>query len=404
MNKLKSIGYILNFFPLPSETFISDEIASLYKSELTPAIIYINKGNLSNVHPSARLVLDKARLFHLTATNRLAQLWALATLFLKSPKRIIKVLMKALKHPERWRYFLVLPSSAWVVRNNINFLHAHFAGENLICASIIAEWTGVPYSVTTHRYDIFNDPISLSEAISCFASATIVITISEFNRNFMAEKYGIEATRIKIVHCGIDLSRFIFQPRRRKLSGEKIMLLSIGRLVAEKAQDILLKAVKLLVMRGVPLQLEIIGDGPLRHELVAMAKELGILSFIVFHGTQTEAFVRERLAGVDLFVLSSRSEGLPVVCMEALAMGTPVVATKIFGIPELIEDQISGLLVPPDNPSALAEAIFSFYSDQSVLARAPGVGRQKVESAFERDACTDQLIHLWSEAIINNVA
>jgi glycosyltransferase involved in cell wall biosynthesis len=288
------------------------------------------------------------------------------------------------------------------LNQNVQFLHAHFADQNFIYASAISAWSGIPYGVTTHRYDIFEDPIDKATAIGLFERAAVVITISEFNRNYMVTKYGLLISKIHIVHCGVDLERFRFIEREPRQAGQALRILNIGRLVPEKAQNTLLTAMALAKERGIPFTIEIIGDGPMREELTQLAESLGLEGEVVFHGTQTETFVRERLAAVDLFVLSSRSEGLPVVLMEALAMGTPVIATRIFGIPELIENGVSGLLVPPDDPSSLAGAVCSLLADQTLLHTLPAAGRRVVEAKFDRVECTRQLVKLWSEAVLEH--
>lgn len=205
--------------------------------------------------------------------------------------------------------------------------------------------------------------------------------------------------KIDIVHCGIDLERFRFIERSMRQPAQKLRMLNVGRLVSQKAQDILIKALELVKFKKIPFTLEIIGGGPMEEELRNLTNKLNIANEVIFHGIQTEDFVRERLAAVDLFVLSSRSEGLPVVLMEAMAVGTPVIATKIFGIPELVNDGVSGLLVPPDDPHALAEAICSAYADPSLLCAMQFAGRRAVETSFERGACTLALTRIWNNAL-----
>lgn len=397
---IRTVAYVLTSFPQPSETFIADELLSLYGEGVKPFILHINDGNRVKVHPSSQTLLEKASFFRLGKTSKLEAIWSLAFLLTRMPFRTIHTLGLALRHPFRWCYIQALPAAKWCLSQNIEFLHAHFADINFVYASAISAWTGIPYGVTTHRYDIFDDPLNKSITIDLFKWAAVTITISEFNRDYMIKKYGPPTSKIHIVHCGIDLNRFRFEDRMQRKMGPTLRILNIGRLFPEKAQDILLTAMALVKARGVPFTLEIIGGGPMEAELTQMTEALGLKDEVVFHGTQTEAFVRERLATVELFVLSSRNEGLPVVLMEALAMGTPVIATRIFGIPELIKDGVSGMLVPPDDPKALADAICSIYSNQTLLSSLTAAGRRVVEAEFDRGACTRQLVQLWSKAIL----
>lgn len=399
----KSVAYVLNYFPLPSETFIADEMLSLYEKGFEPFVICLNEGNLSKIHPSAKILIGKMKIFRLADDSKLRKISALIKLFFRYPTNIGMLIWKIRNNPQRWMYIQALRAAEWCLKNKIDYLHAHFAGDNFIYASIISELTRIPFGVTTHRYDIFNDPIEKSISKRLFNSANVIITISEFNRKYMVDKYDLPFSRIKIVHCGIDLERFKFYGKKTRDLHKPLKLLNVGRLVSEKAQDVLLKSIDILKKQGVVVALEIIGDGPERENLARIVSEIDIADSVVFHGIQTEEFVRERLVAADIFVLSSRSEGLPVVCMEALAVGTPVIATRIFGIPELIDDKVSGLLVPPEDPEALADAIYSVSVDPTLLQTAPSKGRSKIESSFERGACTSQLTQIWDDAISNRM-
>lgn len=395
---LRTVAYVLTSFPLPSETFIADEALSLFGQNIQPFILYTKEGNYSKVHPSAQALLDNGQLLQFGTSPRLKLIRLLARLLLRAPLRTLRTLFFAWRNPHRWCYMQALPAAEWCLCKGVDFLHAHFADVNFIYASAISRWTGIPYGVTTHRYDILEDPIDKSTAVRLFEEAALVVTISEFNARYMAKKYGLPISRIQIVHCGIDLGHFAFSGQKQRENGQALRLLNIGRLFPEKAQDVLLTAMSFVKERGIPFTLEIIGAGPLHQDLMKIVDNLGLNDSVIFHGAQTAVFVRERLIAADLFVLSSRAEGLPVVCMEALAVGTPVIATRIFGIPEIIEDGINGLLVPPDDPQALAEAICKVYENPALLKDMPAAGRHTVETSFERGECTKQLVRLWDEA------
>lgn len=397
---ISSIAYVLSAFPQPSETFIADELLSLNGHGVKPCILHLNGGNRLKVHPSAQTLLDKAKLLRIGTASRMEAFWALGRLLIRHPVRTLRTLAVALRSPYRWCYIQALPAAEWCLVQNVEFLHAHFADQNFIYAAVIAAWCGIPYGVTTHRYDIFEDPIDKATAIDLFEGAAVVITISEFNRNYMVKKYGLPFSKIHIVHCGIDLDRFRFVERKPHQLGQTLRILNIGRLMPEKAQDILLAALAVVKERGIIFTIEIIGDGPKREELIQMVANLGLMQEVVFHGFQTELFVRERLAAVDLFVLSSRGEGLPVVLMEALAVGTPVIATRIFGIPELIEDGISGLLVEPDNAQELANKIIYLYEQQALTTAMCMAGREVVMNNFDRKKCTMSLLDSWNKAVL----
>ncbi len=389
------VAYVLKSFPEPSETFVADEIASLDQASVDPAVLHVYAGDTRVVHPSARAVLEAGLVFRLGLASKLDSLRALLTLLMTAPWRTLGVLLKAARHRDRWCFVQSLPPAVWCLRHRIDHLHAHFADVNLLYAACVAAWLGIPFSVTTHRYDILDDPLDVDAATDLFKRASAVVTISEFNRRHMVDKYGLDASSVQIVHCGVDLTRFAFVADRPRKDGEPLKLLNVGRLVPIKAQDVLLRALHIVRQRGVHFHLDVIGGGELLEQLEALSASLGLNGCVRFLGAQPEAVVRQHLVGAHVFVLSSRSEGLPVACIEAMAVGTPVIATRIFGIPELVEDGRSGLLVPPDDPAALADAIVRAAEQHDALLDMSREGRRKVESGFDRTVCTVELTRLW---------
>ena len=397
---LNTVAYVLGSFPEPSETFVADEALSVARQGLRCRIMAVREGNRAVVQPAARALLDSTGApFRLGQAPRGPLLTMLLRLLLRHPLRTLRTLRNAARSPHRWCYFQALVAARWCLVNGVQFLHAHFADTQLLYAHAISAWSGIPYGVTTHRYDILDDPLDPALARELLRDAAAVVTISEFNRSHMAAKYGLPAQGIHVVHCGIDLARFAFVSDKPAPGARPLRLLNVGRLVEVKGHDVLLQALAQVRRRGVPFALDIIGGGPLHGSLLALTDSLGLNDAVRFHGAQVESVVRRRLADADVFVLPSRSEGLPVACIEALAVGTPVIATRIFGIPELIDDGITGLLVEPDDPLALADAICRAWDDPEALMHGRLAGRRKVEAEFDRDGCTRQLIDIWSRAL-----
>lgn len=396
--RLRSVAYVIGTFPVPSETFIADEALSLFEQGIQPCILYMNYGNLEKIHPSAQSLLKRAKFFQFGTASILKAALALAHLFLVRPVRTVLVLKTMLHCPNRYCFIKALPAAVWCLHEKVGFLHAHFADVNFIYAGAISAWSGIPFGVTTHRYDIFEEPIEKSTATDLFFQAAIVVTISKFNRLHMMQKYGIPESKIDVIHCGVDLDRFTFNPRVPRQGDQPIRLVNVGRMVLQKAHDVLLVAMSILRAQGHSFKLEIIGDGPLSEELKVLARKLDIADSVVFHGVKTQEFLIERISAADLFVLSSRHEGLPVVCIEALAVGTVVVATRVFGVPELIEDGVNGFLSVPDDPQALANTVLLASADPLRMGAIAVAGRLTVLAEFERKACTKQLIELWTTA------
>jgi glycosyltransferase involved in cell wall biosynthesis len=162
-------------------------------------------------------------------------------------------------------------------------------------------------------------------------------------------------------------------------------LLTVGRLEREKGHSILLEAISLLEHRGVPVLLEVVGDGSRLDSLRRQARDLGISERITFAGAVGQDRIREHYLAADAFCLPSLGEGIPVVLMEALASGLPVIASNTMGIPELIEDGATGLLVSPGRPEDLAAAIERLAGDRSLGGRLGAAGRDRVMEEFNLD-------------------
>lgn len=392
----KTVAYIIRSFPEPSETFIAEEAASLLAAGIQPCILHLQDADSAILHPSAQTLLAKALRLRIKPAKTTAILVSFARWLLIAPSRTVRTFRKAWRHPARWCYFQALAPAWWCREHQVDFLHAHFADVNFQYAAAMSDWSGIPFGVTTHGYDLRDTPLGIGAASSLYKQANVVVTISEFNRRYMVQKYGLPESSIAVVHCGIDLDRFAFLPRPKRPAVEPLRLLNVGRLVPVKGQDVLLRALALVQMRGVPFQLDIVGGGDLHQDLVALAADLGISDCVVFHGAKPEQGVRDLHAQAHVFVLPSRSEGLPVACMEALAMGTPTIATRINGIPELIEDGQSGLLVEPEDIAGLADRICQLAAEPQLAQQLQINGKAAVAAGFDRRKCTQQLIALWS--------
>jgi len=394
---LKTIAYVIRSFPEPSETFIADEAVSLLNEGLQPCIIHLYDGNAKVLHPAAQTLLENAPRLKVQLARPPAILSSLVRWLMVSPVRTIRTLKKALRAPDRWCYFQALEPAWWCRQQGVDLLHAHFADVNFQYAARISEWSSIPFSVTTHGYDLREDPLGKDEVSALYQQAFAVVTISEFNRQYMEQKYGLPRSRIEVVHCGINLERFKYFPRLTPTPNKPYQLLNVGRLAPQKGQDVLLRTMALLIHRGIDVHLNIVGAGELELQLKSLADELGLAKCVSFLGAKNEQEIRALHQCSDVFVLPSRAEGLPVACMEALAAGTTCVATRINGIPELIEDGVNGLLVEAEDAAGLAEAIGKLQADPELAQRLRLGGRKTVQSEFDRILCTKQLISIWNQ-------
>ncbi|GAB6059678.1 hypothetical protein JCM31598_27950 [Desulfonatronum parangueonense] len=284
------------------------------------------------------------------------------------------------------------PYALFLLDYKVQYVHTHFADENLKWTKALSDWTGLPFGVTTHGYDLRDDPIPAKEVSKLLSKANLVVAISEYNRNLMVKKFGIFKEKIKIIHCGIDTELFKREHQSQIISGNELRIITVGRLVSEKAQDVLLHALAEVKKRGVRFRLKLIGAGPLQDQLQDLAQTLNIYELIEFMGAQPQEMIIESLRNSDVFVLSSRNEGLPIVCMEAMSMEVFLIATRISGIPELVQHKQNGLLVEPEDVAGLADAICWAERNRESLREMSHAARNKVEDEFDREKCTRSLV------------
>ena len=272
----------------------------------------------------------------------------------------------------------------------VQHLHNHFANSSCTVAMLAAEMSGVPYSVTMHGPAIFFEP-GLWRVDEKVARARFVACISHYCRSqAMIFSDPAHWSKLHIVHCGVDPDAY--QPTRG--GGGRTELLFVGRLAAVKGLPVLIQAMEQLTAEGADARLTLIGDGPDRAALEARVAAARLSDRITFAGYQGSAEVAAALSRTDVFVLPSFAEGVPVVLMEALASQVPVVTTRIAGVGELVEDGVSGLLVPPGDAASLAEAVSALVRDEGLRRRMGEAGRAKVAADYATRAEAAWLLEL----------
>jgi glycosyltransferase involved in cell wall biosynthesis len=283
---------------------------------------------------------------------------------------------------------------------NIQHLHNHLAQASCTVAMLAAEWGGFTFSFTMHGPYIFFEPYRwrLDKKIE---KALFVVCISHYCRSqgmlFSSPKHW---GKMHVIHCGVE--PFLFPLVSQKEGKEN--LLYVGRLSASKGLPILLESLVILKTSHPNLTLTVVGDGEDRAAIESMVVELGLPKNVKFVGYQSQAEVRQHLQQSDVFVLPSFAEGIPVVLMEAMAAGLPVVATQIAGVSELVADGISGYLVPPGEPNLLAERLEKLLGDSQLRERLGKAGRAKVERDFNLSQEVARLHNLMSAALASQEA
>lgn len=390
------IAYVVDTFPKRSETFVRDEVEWLAARGLLDRVFTLQQEDAARFDVSDRVrartyVLDTPSRSPGALMRRRAQWWAQQPGLLTSR---VKALSLSRESPEIFAMGAVLAEQ--LRTNPPDVLHVHFAGLSLQIARYAARLTGIPLTFCVHHYDLFMTPPANLAVLA--KEAARIVTISRYNRRALTRDHGVPHHKIQIVHCGIDPERFAPNPPVDDAcdTARPLRLVNVGRLAPVKAHQDLVAGCSALAQRGVDFRLDIIGDGQERAALEARIEALGLGERVRLLGAQSSHVVRQTLAQADVFVMSSLSEGIPVALMEAMACEVAVVSTGVRGIPELVADERTGLLVPPEEPERLAAAIERLARDPALRQRLARAGRRKVLREFNAETEYRRLVTLWS--------
>jgi glycosyltransferase involved in cell wall biosynthesis len=408
------IGHIDKMFPLLTATFVYREIQALKAKGIKIQTFSIWKPKLCDLSNEAKNFLDTT--FYIFPINWIRFFLIHITYFINRPRIYISVLWKyVFKNQKKIngaiRTFFHFCEAVYLAKEveskNIKHLHSHFANNSTTIAMIISKLIGISYSFTAHANDIFADQILLKEKIH---SAKFIITISKFNRRFLNNILPQDdiSSKIHIVRCGIDT--FKFSTSKVSDVTHKPIILSIGRLVEKKGYPYLIKACKILVDKNIDFQCIIIGNGPQKAFLEKLIGLNDLSKFVTLAGIIFQEKIINFLNKTDIFVLpciqaaDNDMDGIPVVLMEAMAMKIPVISTHISGIPELIKNMETGLLVPPKNEIALAKGIKILKENIELRKKLGASGRKWVTENYEITKNTDKLYKIYKKNLrINNI-
>ncbi len=383
------VAYILNAFPKISETFILNEIIEVQNNGIDVEVFAFSSSSKENISHSK--VNQVKHVSYLSAEKKsLGLLIDHLFWFLKNPFQYLKTLGIALNRKnEIFRLFVLnLHNVRMIVRGKPDMLHAHFGTRPADTAMLIHLLTGIPYTFTTHGYDVF---FSLPRNYRFKSRLAVkVIAISQYNKNYLIKHFDIPTQCIDVIHCGID---FINLPRASKAKVNN-QIICIARFEKVKRLDQLIEACSLLKDR-LDFQCLLVGDGSLRAELVGLIDKLSLKEHVHLLGYKTSDELFELLSQSAVMVLTSQSEGIPVSLMESMALKTPVIATRITGIPELIADGISGFLFEVGDISDLANKIERIMKNDARCNNFCAQAYEKVLSDFNLAIEVKKLIGLW---------
>ncbi|MCU1373659.1 MAG: glycosyltransferase family 4 protein [Actinomycetia bacterium] len=404
------VAYLVSRYPAVSHTFIQREVTAL-------------RATGAEVHTFS--VRAAAAADALSAADRDAAATTTA-LLPASPADLLHAALDAARHPGATRALLAHAfrrgrgeprATLWQLfyaaealllwrrlrARDLRHVHTHFANVSADVARLTTRfgnaaepsrrWT---WSFTMHGPTELAD-VRHFDLAAKVAEADYVVCISDYCRSqLLALVDEPHWDKLGVVHCGVDPSRF--EPVARPGTGP-LEVLCVGRLVPEKGQEVLLRAVADLTRRGIDVRATFVGDGPRRAALEKAAAEAGITDRVTFTGSVGQDDIRRHYDAADVFCLPSFAEGVPVVLMEAMASGLPVVTTRITGVPELVEHGTSGVLVPPGRADALADALAELAADAARRNALGVAGRRMVEAEFEVTASARLLAEHLAEVV-----
>lgn len=401
----KTIAYLSTEIPSISTTFVYNEILSLEENGFTVIPIALHPSRLKDVSQRLRDLSDRVIVLYQNRFFQSLDLLAENCInFIKSPAFYLKTLellftdiqaigiIKKDSLKLAYHFLQAAKVSSALRENNCCHIHAHFAGSTTQIAMYASSISGVPFSFTSHAADLFSGFILLKEKIDRSKTA---ITISEYNKQFLLE-LGINEEKIKVIRCGINLDSWQFTPRMQLREIPKIATLC--RLVEKKGVDVLIEALGILRDDGFKFLFEIVGDGPQKKELLQMVAERNLGDITIFRDAMPNYSVPDWFKDIDIFVLACRKEkdgdqdGIPVVLMEAMSVGVPVISTSISGVSELIEDGVSGFLARPNDPVSLSEKIRNLIHNRDHLESITSKARYQIEREFNENINIKKLI------------
>ena len=350
------IAYLVSAYPAVSHTFILREVSALREGRMEVCVASINLPDRPTEQMTVQEQHEAASTFYVKAQGVRGAASAHLVHAMRSPRAYFSGLWFALSLAGydlgqlvfAFFYFTeALILGRWLQSQSIRHVHVHFANAAATVGLIISHTFPVEFSLSVHGPDEFFDTkgLRLAEKIS---GASFVHCIGMFARSqLMKLSSPREWSKFEIARLGVDVA--LFAPRTRDRRRDFVEILCVGRLVPAKGQHVLLAAMSQLV-RSVPnLRLRLVGDGPDRASLTREVAAANLGNYVSFAGNVNQDQIRDYYRTTDIFVLPSFAEGIPVVLMEAMAMEIPCISTFVAGIPELIRNEVDGILVPPSD-------------------------------------------------------
>jgi len=395
MSSSLRVAYVLKVYPRTSQTFVLTEILAHERAGLDMEIFSLRRTDDTRFH--AALARVQSPVFQIARASTKA---SLVLNELREHGRHLPKLWDVVENSNASSEDLLQAArlSRVVVDRDINHLHAHFGTVATVVARLVMKITGVSYSFTAHAKDIFHEIVDEDVLRNKLNDAAGVITVSQFNVVFLKEKYADAASRVKLIYNGLDLDEFQFEPDQNRPP----LILGVGRLVEKKGFSYLLEACAILRSKGVRFRCEIVGGGVLESALQEQFRKLDLGDCVKLCGAMSQTDVKKKirqsrlLAAPCVHAEDQDRDGLPTILLEAMALGTPCISTPVTGIPEVLRNEETGLMVPERDATALADACERLLADPDLCGTLAQNGRQLIEDNFDIDKNTAKIRAFFS--------
>ncbi len=402
------VVYVLGTFPQPSQTFIAREVRGLLRRGVHMSVFALARRSRDILEPEDRAWYEQVHF--VPATLWPSVIAANIGFLTRQPRRYLTTLrmLVGLRHSPRLlagRAVSLFIRSAWIAREiegqgGCRLVHGHFALAQTEVAMAVAGLLGCRFSFTAHARDIYASPSALEAKIR---AAAFVVSCTRSGADYLRTLCpDVDPGRIHLAHHGIDDT--ILAARLTSTAGSSgPTILAAGRLVEKKGFDTLIDACALLKRRGVAFECRLRGEGPDRARLHRQIRQEGLDGRVALAGWATPSELLEEMQRATVFAMPSRltpdgdRDGLPNVVLEAMACGLPVVATSVSGIPEAIADRQTGLLVEPNDPNALADALELLLGNPGLRADLGRAAADRVRREFTLDVACGRLAALFDQ-------
>jgi colanic acid/amylovoran biosynthesis glycosyltransferase len=388
------VAYILHRFPHYTETFILREMIWMRDHDVDVEIFSLLPPRQDHevVHEQSKRLLPYV---HYSPLFSIQIVGALLYFLFSKPGNLVRALIRLVRQTIHepnlmLRMLFLFPKIVYFARQmqelGIDHIHAHFAWMEGLAAGVVKDLLGITFTIHPHAFGLFSR--DQRDVRAELENASQIVTISDYHRRYIANLSPvIQESDVEIVYCGIEMDTM--RPPAHRPQNDPIVITSVGRMIEKKGFEYLVEACAILAKRGINFECRIVGRGPLQDLLQSRIEEYGLQDQIILVGVLEQADVVKLYQGSDLLALAcvvakdGDRDGIPVVLMEAMACGLPVVSTVTSGIPDLVVDGENGFLVPARDAEAFADAMERLIADESLRTELGANARQAIEDKFQ---------------------